>query len=63
MLAGAVTIGIVSPTIVTVWVAVLVFPLSSVAVHVNVVEPRGNTAGASLETITGPKISEAVAVP
>jgi len=30
---------------------------------VNVVEPRGNTAGASLETITGPKISEAVAVP
>jgi len=62
-LSGAVILGIVVSTIVTVWVAVLVFPLSSVAVHSIMVTPRGNSAGASLEMVTGPKISEAVAVP
>ena len=40
---------------VTIWVAVAVLPLVSVAVQVTVVAPSGNVAGASLATVTGKK--------
>jgi len=63
-LTGAVILGIVVSTIVTVWLVVLVFPLASVAVHVIMVSPRGNVAGALLVMIGfGSALSEAVALP
>jgi len=63
LLAGAVILGLVVSSIVTVWVAVLMLPLSSIAIHMIVVAPERNIAGAVLRTVTGSKISEAVAVP
>ena len=62
--AGAVTVGAVVSTTVTVCVAVAKLPLASVAVQVTVVAPRENNAGASF-VITGAvsQISVAVAVP
>jgi len=63
LLTGAVILGIAVSTIVTVWIAVLMLPLSSIAIHMIVVSPERNIAGAELKTVTGPKISEAVAVP
>jgi hypothetical protein len=46
-------------TIVTSWVAVLVLPLASLAVHVTVVVPSGNAAGASLVTWREPSHTSA----
>ena len=62
-LTGAVIDGIVVSMIVTVWVAVLVRPLLSVAVQMIVVSPSGNVSGASLEMVTGLNMSTAVARP
>ena len=55
--------GIVVSVIVTICVAVLVSPLASSAVHVTVVSPSANVAGASLVIVTGAKISDPVARP
>ena len=60
--AGTVSTGTVVSCTVTFWVAVDTLPLASVAVHVTVVVPSGNVAGASEVTVTG-KMSVAVAVP
>ena len=48
MLSGAVTLGAVVSTTVTVWVAVEELPDESVAVHVTVVLPNENESGLSL---------------
>ena len=50
MLSGAVTLGAVVSTTVTVWVAVAELPDESVAVHVITVSPSGNVSGESLVT-------------
>jgi len=50
MLFGAVTLGAVVSTTVTVWVAVAELPDESVAVHVITVSPSGNVSGESLVT-------------
>ena len=49
--SGTVRTGTVVSAIVTVCVSVAELPASSVAVHVTVVVPRGNTSGASLVTM------------
>ena len=50
ILSGAVTLGAVVSTTVTVWVAVAELPDESVAVHVITVSPSGNVSGESLVT-------------
>jgi hypothetical protein len=74
ILAGGVTTGAVlsgpvaagggtGAVTVTVCVAVALLPLASVAVHITVVDPSGNNAGALLLVITGVNKSLLVVVP
>ena len=50
MSAGAIIVGGVVSTTATICVAVAKFPVASVAVHVTMVSPTGNTEGASFVT-------------
>ena len=61
--AGAVIVGFVLSFIVTVCVAVAVFPEPSVTVHVTVVVPNGKVAGALFVTLATVQLSAVVAVP
>src|SRR5438552_70850 len=54
--------GCVSTTV-TVCVAMLVLPWTSVTIHVTVVTPFGNEAGASFVTLATPQLSPVVGVP
>ena len=63
MLSGAVTLGAVVSTTVTVWVAVAELPDESVAVHVITVSPSGNVSGESLVIVSTWIISYIVASP
>ena len=60
--AGAVIVGSMLSTTVTICVAVAVFPDPSVAVHVTVVVPRGKLAGASFDAVAL-QLSAIVGVP
>jgi hypothetical protein len=60
---GAVITGFWVSSTVTVCVAVAVFPAASVAVHVTVVKPIGNIAGASFATVAPVQLSANIGVP
>src|SRR5574343_610706 len=60
---GAVIVGFVASVTVTNCVAVAVFPEPSTTVHVTVVVPNANTAGASLLTLTTEQLSVVTAFP
>lgn len=61
--AGAVIVGFTLSITVTNWVAVAVLPDPSVTVHVTVVAPNGNAAGALLVTEATEQLSLVVGVP
>ena len=61
--SGAVMLGDMVSTIVTVWVALAEFPDTSVAVQVTVVLPSGNLIGLSLVIDSTPTLSEATSSP
>ena len=60
---GAVIVGLVLSTTVTTCVAVAIFPALSVTVHVTVVFPIGNDAGALLVTLATLQLSVVYALP
>ena len=60
---GAVIVGFVASVTVTNCVAVAVFPEPSTTVHVTVVVPNANTAGASLLTLATEQLSAVTALP
>ena len=47
----------------TIWIALVVFPMPSVAVHVTRLVPTAKTEGASLVTVTAPQLSLKLALP
>ena len=63
MFAGAVIVGKVTSVTVTNCVAVFTFPLPSVTVHVTVVVPSGNVAGALFVTEATEQLSNVTGVP
>ena len=63
MLFGAIMLGTVVSTTVTLWVAVTELPDESIAVHVITVSPSGNVSGESLVTESTWIISYIVASP
>ena len=62
-LAGAVIVGKVLSVMVTVCVAVLIFPAPSVTVHVTVVTPNGKAVGALFVVEATEQLSAVVGVP
>jgi hypothetical protein len=60
---GAVIVGFVLSFTVTVCVAVAVLPEPSVTVHVTVVTPNGNVAGALFVTLATEQLSDVIAEP
>jgi hypothetical protein len=60
---GAVIVGFVLSFTVTVCVAVAVLPDPSVTVHVTVVTPNGNVAGALFVTLATEQLSDVIAEP
>ena len=60
---GATIVGFVISVTVTICVAVAVFPLLSVTVHVTVVVPNKNVVGALLVTLATAQLSEVTGVP
>jgi hypothetical protein len=61
--AGAVIVGLILSTTVTVCVAVAVLPAASVTVQVTVVFPIGNVVGALLTTLATEQLSAVIGVP
>ena len=61
--AGATIVGLIASRTLTVWVAVVLFPLVSVTVQVTVVIPIGKTTGALLVTVATEQLSEVTGVP
>ena len=55
-------VGLVSSITVTVWVAIVIFPLPSVTVQVTVVTPIGNAIGALLVILAIEQLSVTVGV-
>jgi hypothetical protein len=60
---GAVIVGFVLSFTVTVCVAVAVLPEPSITVHVTIVVPNGNVAGALFVTLATEQLSDVVGVP